>query len=181
MARLSRLNHPLSPRASRNGGRVRNRVNRPPECRRSSRCGDFSDRGAVRVSMVFVCLSQRLPSCLRRPKAHASLICNSPNEITTAQRFPRVESQRELRRNGGRISEFQPSATGGNVANATVQNTRPTAWKYYASRRRNPRASDASPFDQTGPVNLTLFLHNSADQVSRCSMRPYFGQWEPMS
>jgi hypothetical protein len=43
---------------------------------------------------------------------------------------------------------------------------RPTAWEYYASRRRNPRASDASPFNQTGPVKLTLFVHNSADQVS---------------
>src|SRR6202044_3190412 len=64
-------------------------------------CGDFSDRGAVSVSMVFICLSQRLPSCLRQRKAHADLICNSPNEITTAQRFSGVESQRELRRNGG--------------------------------------------------------------------------------
>jgi hypothetical protein len=72
-----------------------------------------------------------------------------------------------LRGNGRRISEFQPSATGGNVANATVQNMRPPAWEYYASRRRNTRASDASPFNQkTGPVKLTLFVHNSADQVS---------------
>ena len=117
--------------------------------------------------MVFICLSQRLPSCLRQPKAHAHLICNSPNEITTAQRFPAVESQGELSGNGGRISEFQPSATGGNVTNATVQNMRPPAWEYYASRRRNPRASDASPLDQTGPVKLTLFVHNSADQVSK--------------